>query len=193
MKKHVLDNSLCTEKLTMPNKARIAEHWSNGEKAYEIFGYHIDWGEPSCWGCGIWDESKDIDLSNLDYPQIFRIWNKHYYLQRCHIIPKSLGGCNCEANIVLLCKQCHKSNPDTKNSELFARWVRTRKSFLNYFYDEVNEAITSLNYVIEEEDRDIIGSVKFQNFMQLNTISVGGKLAVSTFFACLIEFKERNL
>jgi hypothetical protein len=121
-----LDGSICDHRTNMPAKANIAKYWKD-EKCHEFFGYFMDWGEPSCWACGKWNEKYDMDLNNVK--DVFSSWNKHPYLDRCHIMARALGGCNCEANLALLCKDCHKASPDTKNIHLFANWVRNRKKF----------------------------------------------------------------
>ncbi|UCJ05810.1 hypothetical protein KTO58_19235 [Chitinophaga pendula] len=52
---------------------------------------------------GMWIGSLNIDLSNLEGFEIFKAWENQNYLQRCHIVPKVFGGCNCEANLIMLC------------------------------------------------------------------------------------------
>ncbi len=99
-----------------------------------------DWGEPCCWGCGIWtgvaieetEEDEDDDLSD-----IIRLWNNRtvkHYLERAHIVPNALGGEDCPSNLFLLCKRCHRDSPDTTYPREFFKWIYKRRKEGNIFY-----------------------------------------------------------
>lgn len=45
-------------------------------------------------------------------------------LQRCHIIPESLGGKDEPSNLVLLCHKCHLDNPNVADPEIMWDWLR---------------------------------------------------------------------
>ena len=66
----------------------------------------VDWAEADthCWRCGC---------------------EKH--LQRCHIIPHSLGGKDAPENIVLLCKRCHAEGPNVTDPEIMWDWIKSYK------------------------------------------------------------------
>jgi len=66
----------------------------------------VDWSEADthCWRCGC---------------------EKH--LQRCHIIPDSLGGKDCPENIVLLCERCHAEGPNVTDPEVMWDWIKAYK------------------------------------------------------------------
>lgn len=49
-------------------------------------------------------------------------WDK-VPLQRCHIIPKSLGGLDTADNLFLMCKECHDLAPNTVYRDIFLKWV----------------------------------------------------------------------
>lgn len=63
-----------------------------------------------------------------------RCWRCGYEakLERCHIIPKSLGGINSAENLVLLCKRCHLENPNVNDKEIMWDWITAYKTT---FYD----------------------------------------------------------
>ena len=184
-----IDGSNCSNRKSMPFKSQIAFYWR--EKAYEIFDYSMDWGEPSCWACNYWNENKpDLEDSDTDIKTTFSYWNKHTYLERCHILPKAHGGCNCEANLVLLCKNCHKESPDTKNKLLFQKWIKNRKSWFQRRIIEIEKAFEELNYSLEGDDDKLVRSKGFKKYLKGNAILVGGKIADSTFVACFIEYKK---
>jgi len=186
--KYHIDGSICRNRKSMPTKSQIAFYWK--ENTIEYFDYLMDWGEPSCWACGIWNGHMDIDLEGLKQKQIFKVWNKHRYLERCHVLPNAHGGCCCEANLVLLCKRCHKTSPDTKSTKLFLDWIKNRRSWFYYWEKDIKEAIVEMNYEFELEDKEIIKSLEFGEFLKNSVILVGGEISKSSFIACLIEYKE---
>lgn len=56
-------------------------------------------------------------------------------LQRCHIIPDSLGGKDEPSNLVLLCKRCHLENPNVSDPEIMWDWLKAYKvSFYDTFW-----------------------------------------------------------
>ncbi|MDB5087143.1 MAG: hypothetical protein JWR09_1137 [Mucilaginibacter sp.] len=182
-----VDGSVCLNKRSMPSKANIARYWKD-EKCYKLLNYIMDWGEPSCWACGKWIESYDSDPNELE--DVFSIWNDHPYLERCHIVPKMHGGCNCEANLVLLCRDCHKASPDSKDPNLFIKWVFNRKSHFHYVSVEFKEALEVLEYEPKEEDCELFISEEFKEFYFQSAVFVGGKISMATRVACFIEYKK---
>lgn len=181
------DGSLCEHKQKMPSKADIARYWKE-EKCYKYLNYCMDRGEPSCWSCNKWFHKYDMDLDMLK--EVFLVWNNHSYLDRCHILPRVLGGCNCEANFVLPCTECHKASPDTKNTGLFIKWVRHRKSWFYHVEKELKQVCEEFEYLPTEGDCAIIMSEGFKDFMFKNGVIVGGRMSWATRIACLIEYKE---
>lgn len=53
-------------------------------------------------------------------------------LERCHIIPGSLGGKDIPSNLVLLCHRCHLDNPNVIDPEVMWDWLR---AYGTTFYD----------------------------------------------------------
>lgn len=182
-----IDGTICNNIIRgMPSRVKIAYYWR--DSSYEYFDYNMDWGEPSCWACGTFDGTLDIDLTNLTGFGIFKVWENHSYLQRCHIVPKSFGGCNCEANLVLLCHRCHKASPDSRNPIHFINWVKNKKKI---FHQEIKDAMTLLEYSPEENDWKLLISDEFKDYYRDNSVLVGGLTPISTYIACFIEFKTR--
>lgn len=58
-----------------------------------------------------------------------RCWRCGYKssLDRCHIIPKSLGGSDGCDNLVLLCKSCHREAPNCPDSKYMWEWIKQTK------------------------------------------------------------------
>lgn len=96
----------------------IADYWwhKSINRRGEIFSSLVEDSLPlytekggcECWACG--HSAKDYDE-----------------LERCHIIPNSLGGEDKPRNLILLCPKCHEESPDTVNAGAFLRWVFNRK------------------------------------------------------------------
>lgn len=78
----------------------IAAYWSQVE---DECGLSIDWAEAEtrCWRCA--DETN---------------------LQRCHIIPRSIGGTEHPSNLVLLCLKCHREAPNVIDTQFMWKWLR---------------------------------------------------------------------
>lgn len=53
-------------------------------------------------------------------------------LQRCHIVPDSLGGEDKPSNLILLCKRCHADGPNVSDPDIMLDWI---KSYRVPFYD----------------------------------------------------------
>lgn len=63
-----------------------------------------------------------------------RCWRCGYKtpLERCHIIPSSLGGPDTADNLVLLCRRCHIENPNVNDPKIMWDWIR---AYGTPFYD----------------------------------------------------------
>lgn len=80
--------------------AEIVDYWCGHE---DECGLSVDFSEAHerCWRCGC-----------------------RRGLERCHIIPDSLGGEDVPSNFVLLCKRCHLDNPNVADEEIMWDWLR---------------------------------------------------------------------
>ncbi|EKO3590950.1 HNH endonuclease [Vibrio metschnikovii] len=78
----------------------IVEYW---EVHQDESGLSVNWAEAEilCWRCA--HKRK---------------------LQRCHIIPRALGGSELPSNLVLLCGQCHSEAPNVNDPEFMWIWLR---------------------------------------------------------------------
>jgi len=85
-----------------------------------------------------------------------RCWRCGYIrdLERCHIIPKSLGGKNTPDNYVLLCNNCHQEAPNVNDKKFMFEWIEnTCISSYDIFWllrdtfrDVVNETSTHFGH-----------------------------------------------
>src|SRR5271155_4282195 len=107
----------------LPSKGQIFEYW---KERLSGLGFFIDWGEPGCWACGFHYSAKyDIKRSDAHWDEILLCWNS-IPLQRCHVVPRSLGGANDVANLFLMCRECRDQAPNTSVPEIFFEWARAQ-------------------------------------------------------------------
>lgn len=126
----------------------IIDYWEQIEDECDL---SIDWSEAHerCWRCGC--ERK---------------------LQRCHIIPDSLGGKDEPSNLVLLCERCHIDAPNVESKTFMWDWIRSNgTSFYDTFWglraQKEYEFIYKKSYIQELIDRDILYYRDFERFTSL--------------------------
>jgi hypothetical protein len=84
-----------------------------------------------------WSE-KGIPISiPVEYEDLDKCcWNcgeeKNKRIQRCHIVPKSLGGSNTADNFVLLCDYCHNLAPNINDDNQMWKWIEMNNSIYKY-------------------------------------------------------------
>ena len=142
----------------------ILDYWS---KHVDECGLSVDWAEADCrcWRCGC---EKN--------------------LQRCHIIPHSLGGKDEASNLVLLCKRCHADGPNVEDPEIMWDWIR---AYGVPFYDTFWTIVGMKEYAfiyghsLESDLKKIIESSvaemteeEIQNILQEKMSSVAKKASV---------------
>ena len=88
----------------MATVEQIVKYWSFEQ---DECGLGVDWseGHQRCWRCGY-----------------------ERNLQKCHIVPKALGGSDGPDNLVLLCLQCHREAPNSSNPEYMWIWLRANNA-----------------------------------------------------------------
>jgi len=82
-----------------------------------------------------WSHVKDECHVSVDWTDAHeRCWRCAYKaaLDRCHIIPESLGGEDIPENLVLLCKRCHREAPNVNDPEAMWIWIQSQRAV---FYD----------------------------------------------------------
>jgi 5-methylcytosine-specific restriction endonuclease McrA len=181
----------------LPSKAQIFDHWKDRFRELGIF---IDRGEPSCWACGFhYGARYDIKRSDASSIEIFAAWDR-IPLQRCHIVPRSLGGEDDVSNLFLMCRECHDLAPNTAIPDIFFRWVRSQSSHRRES-DKIQEAIRA--FVIDQIERDkltdVIESAEFKAWLrgklglhrpQSNYGSVSSRLTPATIIGLAVHFMK---
>jgi 5-methylcytosine-specific restriction endonuclease McrA len=155
----------------LPSKAETFFHWKDRLVDMGIF---IDWGEPSCWTCGFHYGSKyDIKSSDASWSKILNGWER-IPLQRCHIVPRSLGGMDESSNLFLMCRECHDLQPNTALPEIFLEWACTQ-NWMRRETAKIEEALRSFAIVSEERKEllELIDSSEFSGWTPGNLGCIG--------------------
>ena len=74
-----------------------------------------------------WEARKDETELNVDWADAHeRCWRCGYKtkLEKCHIIPKALGGSDQPSNLVLLCIRCHREAPNFPDPNFMWLWIK---------------------------------------------------------------------
>lgn len=106
-------------------KEEIVRYWFF-EQLVDECGLSVDAAEAHerCWRCGC-----------------------EYNLERCHIVPESLGGKDEPSNLVLLCHRCHLDNPNITDPEIMWDWIRAYGvPFYDTFWDLMGKKEYELIY-----------------------------------------------
>ena len=114
----------------------IIDYWEQREDETDL---SVDWSDAHeiCWRCGC--ERK---------------------LQKCHIIPHSLGGTDEPSNLVLLCERCHIDAPNINSKTFMWDWIRSNSTtFYDTFWqqraEKEYEFIYKKSYLQELKERGI--------------------------------------
>ncbi|MBX3253499.1 MAG: HNH endonuclease [Chitinophagaceae bacterium] len=73
-----------------------------------------------------WATKVDKSTLSIDFSEAHeRCWHCGYKtkLERCHIVPHSLGRQDAPENLVLLCRLCHAEGPNISDPDFFWDWL----------------------------------------------------------------------
>jgi len=150
------ENSKLKERLKRNNgrknirttKKEILNYWIGIQ---DECGLSVDWAEAHerCWRCGC--------KSNL---------------QRCHIIPESLGGKDEPSNLVLLCTRCHIDAPNVESKTFMWDWIRANGTSIYDTFWKIRaqkeyEFVYGKSFAQELIDRDILSDYDRRLFWNL--------------------------
>ena len=126
----------------------IVDYWKERQ---DECGLSVDWAEAEerCWRCG---------------------YKKN--LQRCHIIPDSLGGKDEPENLVLLCERCDIDAPNVESKTFMWDWIRANgtslyDTFWNIRAQNEYEFIYKKSFIEELKERDILNPRDLEAFRNL--------------------------
>ena len=108
--------------------------------------------------CDYWfARVNESDLSVDASEALERCWRcgSKWPLERCHIIPRSLGGEDVPSNYALLCQRCHLENPNVDDPEIMWDWL---KAYKECYYDTywTNRALEEYEKIYKSKFKDDI-------------------------------------
>lgn len=128
----------------------IVEYWATRQSEY---GLSVDWAEANtlCWRCA-----------------------QKRLLQRCHIVPRALGGAETPSNLVLLCAQCHAEAPNVADPEFMWIWLRAHAvPFYGTYWQERGYK----EYELIFGERPFAGTAETDELLQQVTTTLKGLFA----------------
>ncbi|MBD2614080.1 HNH endonuclease [Nostoc punctiforme FACHB-252] len=155
----------------------IVSYW---ERREDESGLAVDWLDANkrCWRCGY--KSR---------------------LQRCHIVPHSLGGSEAPSNLVLLCHRCHREAPNVADPRFMWIWLRatcvpfydTYWSILGSFeFERMFGRLPFMSIGLDESQADKVKELLWKE-MENATIHFGeGRMNPAT-IACIFAKVEEIL
>lgn len=94
-------------------RTAIGRYWISAEGRRRLRSFWVDEDGSTCFACG-------FDGG----------------LERAHLVPYEMGGADEPANLVILCRRCHKDAPDLADPTAMLRWIERRESYNDYLSRE---------------------------------------------------------
>lgn len=122
-----------------------------------------------------WCEHEKDDCPSFDWSEADKVcWRCGYErkLQRCHIIPDSLGGKDEPSNFVLLCAECHAEAPNVESPTFMWDWIKSYNyplynTSLHIRAAEEYKRIYNISFYEELEKRNIVTDHSLYKFWNL--------------------------
>lgn len=175
----------------MPTKYKIVTKWKPWLEAQGHF-----WDEPFCWACRWFWEGR-YRPTVYTTQAIRKAWDKAP-LQRCHVIPKSLGGSDHPSNLFLMCGDCHDSAPNIDSRDVFLEWARSQ-NWLRRRCDAVMTALEIYGITDLSEMIELLNSPELKDWSRRCGLhwpqngTGGPRLTASTLAAVMAEVRRERL
>lgn len=163
--------------------SQIVYYWTNHSEICET-ELNFDWSDAGthCWNCGDNKKRTDGKIS----------------LDRCHIVPQSLGGEDVPSNYVLLCSECHMDSPNVSSSKYMWEWILSNKRKLAlYNIHRIEGAFElfsskkgySFHSVLSNSTKDY--NLILNEVLDSSTYHFGRRINVQTYYYLLCELEDR--
>lgn len=174
----------------MPTLKRIAEWWASTDEATARINqikheFDIDLSESlgsidlkvaHCWACG-----KTLRDGRRSYS------TRDLGLHRCHVIPIAHGGSNHPSNIVLMCADCHKDNPDLNDEFSFWWWFSNVESDLAKKIKRLSAVIPQDMKVMTAQTAEELHHLAIDILQKDRPVLVAGRLSMGSMVAVLAK------
>jgi ribosomal protein L37E len=142
-------------------------------------GFGVDWAEAHehCWRCGYKSQ-----------------------LERCHIVPDSLGGSNDPSNLVLLCRRCHREAPNVSDPRFMWIWIRATSvpMYATYWiirghfeFEQMFGRLPFDEIALSEEEQQLFEEL-FREELQQTIIHFGEGMINPSTIACIFAKVEEK-
>jgi len=184
---------------TLPSKAEIFRYWKD---RFPEIGIFVDWGEPACWACGFhYGARYDVRSPDASWEEILECWER-MPLQRCHIVPRSLGGPDEPSNLFLMCRECHDLAPNSVVPEVFFAWARKQGTWRREM-DKIEDALRVFDVPADKQQEvlEIVCSPAFrawiegkvgQHWPQSNYATASSRLTPATIIGLAVHYWKRG-
>ena len=99
------------------------------------------------WAAHVDESELSVDFSEAHE----RCWRCGYEtkLEKCHIVPYSLGGQDTAENLILLCSMCHSEGPNIADPDFFWDWLKANKAtFYNTYW--INRGMREYEFIYKK-------------------------------------------
>lgn len=123
-------------------KSEIYKYWE-GRGIFDI-----DYTVPLCFACG-------VEFGGGKNNDVYTRYDKATGIQRCHIIPESLGGKAEPNNLILLCSSCHRESPNVNDGDILINWCANHESHISIAITKFKEALKYSPYSLRSLESDM--------------------------------------
>lgn len=197
-----------TNRKSMPPHSQIFDYWKNkcitSDGNVAIEGEHDrsksinvveDWGEPTCWCCGKQINvygNKNYETDTTTPSKIWDYKNVAKILNRCHIVPKSLGGKNESNNLFLMCEDCHVESPDYIDPTYFLLYIYSKRKTFSYGINWT-EMLNEINKTANQLGKDV-ATMSFERIEREKIGIHSGRMSQKSMVAAVVDTMElRNV
>ena len=168
-------------------RSTIVKHYVEGSNR-KVKVNVCDWGEPCCWACGYYSRGHKHDVRKSD-KHWSACWDRADYLEKAHIIPFALTEDDSLENFVLLCKECHRKNPNTTSVEAYQIWLDSVPEWTTIKANDYKEALEVFGLPLECVDVLLSDDgERFDKFLTENAVSANGVVNPMTMAAAMASY-----
>ncbi len=159
----------------------IAQFWST------TLDLDLFW--PRCFAC----QYSPAEAKEPEAGRYRQAWNQAVFLERAHIVADMEGGLSVPANLVLLCKRCHKESPMLTEPQAMLDWITNRQSWFQWIIQQFSGEAERLNVPMSAfDDVDTPRFIRYLRHLKISadSRSVRGELPVAGLVYAAREFDK---
>lgn len=166
-----------TKRKTLPSKAVIYSWWTSPEGLKHISKIESKYGV---------NLGKLVEITEKSIKEKKTIgkkccWACFYptsHAERCHVIPSAAGGSNEPSNLILMCDQCHKENPDVNDEGFFWEWFSEKEHYSYGLIGYVQQQVKTFG--LKDSQLNAPKEVYQEAYNILKPVAVSGRFSMAT-------------